>query len=182
MFDRLKKHTKGFTLIELLVVIAIIGILAGIVLVSFTGIRGGARDAQRVSDIKQLAFILETVEATNPNTALTGCATAGMMNDTTTCSNTGDIATNFLKLKDPSTATIICGAATGAGLVGAAVDAVCKYGISAAVREGQAASVPKTSDYQICFYLEEGSGSLTKGENAIQTGAGFKTSGVTACS
>jgi prepilin-type N-terminal cleavage/methylation domain-containing protein len=54
MFTKLKSGKKGFTLIELLVVISIIGMLAGIVLVSMTGIRGKARDARRVQDLRAL--------------------------------------------------------------------------------------------------------------------------------
>jgi len=50
---------RGFTLIELLVVIAIIGVLTGIILVSLSGSKARARDAQRVSDLAQLQLALE---------------------------------------------------------------------------------------------------------------------------
>jgi prepilin-type N-terminal cleavage/methylation domain-containing protein len=55
----------GFTLIELLVVIAIIGLLATIVLVSINTTRQKARDARRLSDLRQVAVALEMFWDTN---------------------------------------------------------------------------------------------------------------------
>jgi general secretion pathway protein G len=49
---------KGFTLIEMLVVISIIGILATLVAANLNSARSRARDAQRKSDIKNIATAL----------------------------------------------------------------------------------------------------------------------------
>ncbi|MEK7995391.1 MAG: type II secretion system protein, partial [Planctomycetota bacterium] len=56
---------RGFTLIELLVVIAIIGMLSSVILASLNTARQKARDARRLSDMKQIQTALELYYDTN---------------------------------------------------------------------------------------------------------------------
>ncbi|MDO8667511.1 MAG: prepilin-type N-terminal cleavage/methylation domain-containing protein [bacterium] len=81
----------GFTLIELLVVIAIIGLLSTLAVVALNNARMKARDAKRVSDIKQIQTALELYyndcnsypdgtaagQEVDANTDLTGPAACG---------------------------------------------------------------------------------------------------------
>jgi len=53
------KKQESFTLIELLVVIAIIGLLASIVLVGLKGAREKARNARKMTELKQLQTVIE---------------------------------------------------------------------------------------------------------------------------
>lgn len=59
--------SKGFTLIELLVVIAIIGLLSSVVLASLNTARERARDARRLSDIRQVQLALDLYASNNSN-------------------------------------------------------------------------------------------------------------------
>lgn len=59
MFKSLVKNKSAFTLIELLVVIAIIGILSTLAIVALGDARVKARDAKRITDVKQIATALE---------------------------------------------------------------------------------------------------------------------------
>lgn len=52
-------NKKGFTLVELLVVIVIIGLLSTLAIVALNSARAKARDAKRVSDVKQIQTALE---------------------------------------------------------------------------------------------------------------------------
>ena len=56
----LKKYSqKGFTIVELLIVIVVIGILAALVLNTFSGVQKRARDTQRQTDVNAIATQLE---------------------------------------------------------------------------------------------------------------------------
>jgi prepilin-type N-terminal cleavage/methylation domain-containing protein len=61
----LKNKSKGFTIVELLIVIVVIGILATLVIVTFTGIQQKARNSQRQTDINALDSHLEAFYAEN---------------------------------------------------------------------------------------------------------------------
>ncbi|MCK5021635.1 MAG: prepilin-type N-terminal cleavage/methylation domain-containing protein [Candidatus Pacebacteria bacterium] len=70
-----EKYKKGFTLTELLIVVAIIGILSSIVLTSMGNVREKAKDAKRISDIKQIQLALELyydVNSSYPSAIYTG--------------------------------------------------------------------------------------------------------------
>lgn len=55
----MKKNKSGFTLIELLVVIAIIGLLSTLSILALNQARARARDAKRISDVRQIQTALE---------------------------------------------------------------------------------------------------------------------------
>lgn len=83
---RNNKH-KGFTLIELLVVISLIGILASLVLISYTGSQKQARDSQRKSDLKQYQNSLELFANKNNGLYPSRTASAGVAASTTLCTD-----------------------------------------------------------------------------------------------
>lgn len=58
-------NQKGFTIVELLIVIVVIGILAALVITTFTGIQQKARNTERTTDIKALHGQIEAYYAQN---------------------------------------------------------------------------------------------------------------------
>jgi len=84
-------NKKGFTLIELLVVIAIIGILSSIVLVSLGSAREKARDARRMSDMRQIVTAQQMYYGDNE----------AYLEDDGTGDGTPAISTYLVALDDP---------------------------------------------------------------------------------
>ena len=61
----LKKRQSGFTIVELLIVIVVIGILAAIVITTYSGIQAKARNAKRETDIQSLQTQVEAFYSQN---------------------------------------------------------------------------------------------------------------------
>src|ERR1700752_845921 len=61
----LKKSNKGFTIVELLIVIVVIGILALLVITTYSGIQQKARNAKRQTDVQSLQTQLEAFYSQN---------------------------------------------------------------------------------------------------------------------
>lgn len=55
----LKKRESGFTIVELLIVIVVIGILAALVITTYSGIQAKARNSKRQTDIQAIQTQLE---------------------------------------------------------------------------------------------------------------------------
>lgn len=59
----LKNKQSGFTIVELLIVIVVIGILAALVITTFSGIQQKGRNTERTTDVQAVASQLEAYYA-----------------------------------------------------------------------------------------------------------------------
>lgn len=104
-------NKKGFTLIELLVVIAIIGLLSTLSVVALSSARTKARDAKRLSDIKQVQTALELYYTDNNTYPIVsepialGQANVACLENTSQGWNTGCDANAYMPIvpHDPKT-------------------------------------------------------------------------------
>ncbi len=61
----MKHIERGFTIVELLIVIVVIGVLAALVLNTFSGVQARARDTKRIDDLKKLQKAVLSYSAEN---------------------------------------------------------------------------------------------------------------------
>lgn len=61
----LKKRNQGFTIVELLIVIVVIGILALLVITTYSGIQAKARNSKRQTDVASLQTQIEAFFSQN---------------------------------------------------------------------------------------------------------------------
>lgn len=150
----LKKSSKGFTLVELLVVIAIIGILATLATVSLNSARSKARDAKRISDLKQMATAMELWNTDN-NTYVKACnstsESAGLItSDVTSGCTVANPYITWSAIKDPSGSTTACAPGSGAP---------CAYTLGTGGITSNA--------YKICTYLENANSGIGLGAAGV---------------
>lgn len=150
-----KTNESGFTLIELLVVISIIGLLSTMAVISLGSAKAKARDAQRVSDVRQLVTLLSMAASIDPNQPLSGCINSNTAS-TTFCTGPHDVS-QFSTLKDPSKSNSAC-------VVGS--NDVCQYAILSPSAQASAVNVASAT---VIFYLENGSAGMGKGTHTVST-------------
>ena len=92
----LKKRNQGFTIVELLIVIVVIGILALLVITTYSGIQAKARNSKRSSDVKSLQTQLEAFFSQNGYYPSLGDMNTGT--SATTAANSTWAATNMKSL------------------------------------------------------------------------------------
>ena len=142
----LKRKQSGFTIVELLIVIVVIGILAALVVTTFSGIQRKARNTERETDVKAIHGQLEAYFASN-NTYPT---LANLTDATWRSTNMKSLDAEALK--DPKANS------DGSENVPAATATASRYGYNVTC---DTATPPNCTAYTLTANLE-GGGSFTK--------------------
>jgi len=151
----IRRNNRGFTIVELLIVIVVIGILAALVIVTYTGIQQRARDTERKTDINAIHGQVEAYYAQNGS--YPGLGTQGSndgINDSTWRSNN-------MKGLDPAA---LSPPGQGASTSLAAVASAIAYGYAVFQTDGTTACATVDGDcavYTLTANLEAG-GNYTK--------------------
>lgn len=117
-------YQRGFTIVELLIVIVVIGILAALVLNTFSGVQARARDTERDTDVKALSTQLEALfnekgNGSYPNTyadATSSGSTGGkvnLLNDADVIAKLKGLDLNSLRVPNQLTNSIVFSLAPG---------------------------------------------------------------------
>ena len=143
----LNKRQSGFTIVELLIVIVVIGILATLVIVTFSGIQQKARDTKRKTDINAIDSHVEAYYANGGN-----YPTLAAVNDATWRStNMKGLDPNALQDPKGSAQTLASAPAANAyayeptGCSGAATTDTCTAFTLTATLEGGGTYVKKSN-------------------------------------
>ncbi len=149
----LARKEKGFTIVELLIVIVVIGILAALVITTFSGVQRKARNTERETDIKAIHGQVEAYYAQNGR-----YPSLANLND-----DTGFVA-NELKgldvgaLQDPK--------GSGNDLANAAAADVYSYVTTPATCDtDNSSATPDCTDYVLTATLEGGGTFVREGLN-----------------
>jgi len=145
----LKKRQSGFTIVELLIVIVIIGILATLVIVTFSGIQQKARDTKRKTDINALDSHVEAYYANSGN-----YPTLAAINDTA-WRNTNMKGLDPAALQDPKGSTPTLAGSTSA----------TQYGYSNPTACSGATITDTCTDFVLTATLESSTTPYTKQSN-----------------
>lgn len=158
---------KGFTLVELLVVVAIIGLIAGIAVVSMNGVRAKARDARRLSDVKQIQNALAARFSdlgAYPSTPLNG----SKLGSKAPGANNAQVLTSAMAGWEEK---VTAGATVYLSVVPRDPQSMGEYGYTYTALVGQ-----ELREYTITFRLEAGADSFEKGSYTASS-AGIKRIG-----
>lgn len=150
-------NPAGFTLIELLVVISIIGLLSTLAVVTLNNARIRARDAARMAELREIykeIMLLDNASGANMVCSVHSNFTWLV----SSCTGIAGVSADFTKFVDPSApAGVFC-----AGDLG--VNSPCQYSIGGYDPDlGQQSEWPTTARFEICTFLEHGSGALPAG-------------------